>query len=464
MTRRRSWSMRFALGVSAVFVIGAITSGGVTYALQSRELEQRLRTDVKAMAEGLSRTALGGDRQDLVEQVEVQSRVWRDGTTLVSFIDGATHETIGNLRVKAPFEGPRLLVVGRDILSASANGGDDPDAYYAYGVRTPLGWVLAARDEAWVVDSGEVLLQTTAWGLGGALLLTIALAVVVARKNEGRLTHMEGVLDQIRTGHLGARIRDTARDDLGRIGEQVDATLDRLEASMGAVRQVSTDVAHDLRAPLSRLRMRLESRVLDSDLPEEIRREIGTALSDLDGVTHIFDAILRLARLQSGSIDRKMEAIDLGALASQVHEILQASAEDAGHILLLEVADGVTPARGDRELLIQAVVNLVDNALRHCPVPTRVILSVDRGATGAGPVLSVRDNGLGIPKGDRGRVLERFVRLDRSRSTPGTGLGLSLVAAIVDLHGGRLELLDAEPGLLVQMTLPPPDDDISKAL
>jgi len=456
--------MRFALVVSAVFVIGAITSGGVTYVLQSRALELRLQADVRALAEGLARTAQEGDRQDLIEQIDVQSRVWRDGATLVAFIDGATNETIGSLPVAHPFEGPRRLDVGRDLSIISPGGGDPPDAYYAFGVHTSFGWVLAARDEAWIVDSGEVLLQTTAWGLGGALLLTIGLAFVVARRNEGRLTHMEQVLDQVRAGHLGGRIHDRADDDLGRVGQQVDETLDRLEASISAIRQVSTDVAHDLRAPLSRLRMRLESCVLDPEVPPETQREIGTGLSDLDGITQTFDAILRLARLQSGSVGRK-EEVDLCALVREVHDILEASAEDAGHALVLEPSDRPLVVFGDRDLLSQAVVNLVDNALRHCPVPARVTVSVDveregegegeREREGGAPVLSVRDNGAGILPEDRARVLERFVRLDRSRSTPGTGLGLSLVAAIADLHGIRLELLDNEPGLRVRLVFPP---------
>ena len=449
MKRPLSWSMRFALALSAVFVIGTLSAGGVSYVLQSRDLARRLEADVQTMAESLARTAREGDRQDLEEQIEVQSRASRDAATLVAFIDAQTGKTIGDLHISAPFEGFRRLETGRDLVLGGPNPKDAPDAYYAFGVRTDLGWILAARDDAWIVDSAETLVQTTAWGLGAALLLSVVLAVLIARRNERRIARMERVLDAVGAGCFDLRIRERVDDDLGQLAARVDATLDRLEAGIDAVRQVSTDVAHDLRAPLSRLRMRLEPHALDAGLPAETRHEIGSALADLDGISQTFDAILRLARLQSGSVEHREEPVDLCRLVRDTYDIMEAPAEDAGHILRLELPQAPVVVTGDPELLSQALVNLLDNALRHCPAPARVLVSV--GVAEGAPLLAVCDDGPGIAPEDRARVLERFVRLDHSRATPGTGLGLSLVAAIADLHEATFRLDDNRPGLCARL-------------
>ena len=449
MKRPLSWSMRFALALSAVFVIGALSAGGVSYVLQSRDLAQRLEADVRAMAESLARTAREGDRQDLEEQIEVQSRATRNAATLVAFIDARTGRTIGNLHISTPFEGFRRLETGHDLSLHGAQGDDVPDAYYAFGVRTDLGWILAARDDAWIVDSAETLVQTTAWGLGAALLLSVVLAVVIARRNERRIARMERVLDAVGAGRFDLRIGERADDDLGQLAARVDATLDRLAAGIDAVRQVSTDVAHDLRAPLSRLRMRLEPHALDAGLPAETRHEIGSALADLDGISQTFDAILRLARLQSGSVEHREEPVDLCRLVRETYDIMEASAEDAGHALRFELPQTPVVATGDPELLSQALVNLLDNALCHCPAPAHIVVSV--GMAEGVPGLAVCDDGPGIAAEDRARVLGRFVRLDHSRATPGTGLGLSLVAAIADLHGATFRLDDNRPGLCARL-------------
>lgn len=455
MRRPLSWSMRFALAFSAVFVIGALSAGGVTYVLQSRELERLLAEDVRSLAESLARTAQNADRQDLLEQIDALSLSTRDAATLVGLVDGRTGEIHGNLRLSAPFEGPRRLETGQGISPVGPPAEDAPEAYYAYGIRTGLGTVVAARDEAWIAETGETLLQTISWGLGGALILSIALVLVIARRNERRIVAMEQVLEAVGSGRLDLRIRDDAGDDLARVAGRVDVTLDRLASGVAAIRQVTTDVAHDLRAPLSRLRMRLEPIALDAGVAEPTRHEIGAALAELDGISETFDAILRLARLQSGSVERREDPVDLCGLAREAHDIFEAAAEEAGDRLLLQTPPEPLIVSGDRDLLMQALVNLIDNALRHCPPPARIAIIAEPARGGA--ALSVRDDGPGIPAADRARVVERFVRLDRSRSTPGTGLGLSLVAAIADLHGAALDLSDNAPGLDAGIVFPSPD-------
>lgn len=444
-----SWSMRFALALSAVFALGTLTAGGLSYLLLSREMTARLSADVRATAETL---ALRTDAGDLQEQVRALVRSSRDGAALYAFVDPVSGLTTGSLHLAAPFEGARRLRVGSDLPVSAATGTGNAEAYLAYGIRTDLGWVIAARDEAWVSESGEILVQSMAWSLALAALLSMALAVAIARRNERRIARMERVLDAVGAGRLDRRIADDGNDDLAALAVRVDRMLDRLEAGVASIRQVSTDVAHDLRAPLARLRMRLEPQALSDDLPPATRHEIGSALMDIDAISGTFEAILRVARLQSGTVARRNDPVDLGALAASVHELLQATAEEAGHRLELVPSPDPVQVRGDAEMLSQALTNLVVNAIEHCPAPAKIRISA--GRDGDRPVLVVADDGPGIPEPDRARVLERFVRLDASRSVPGTGLGLSLVKAIADLHQAALRLDDNAPGLRVAMVFP----------
>ena len=453
MRRPLSWSMRFALALSAVFAIGTLSAGGLSDLVLSREMTARLSADVRSGAESLARIAATGDRTDLREQVLAQVRSSRDSASLYSFFDVGSGQAIGSLHVAEPFEGERRLIVGRDIPETAATGSESADAYLAYGIRTDLGWVITARDEAWVAESGEILIQTTAWSLVLAALLSMGLAVVIARKNERRIDRMDRVLDEVGEGRLDRRISDSGNDDLAALAARVDRMLDRLEAGVASIRQVSTDVAHDLRAPLARLRMRLERQALSSDVPTETRHEIGSALIDIDAISATFDAILRLSRLQSGTVAQRDESIDLASLAVSVHEILQAAAEERGHTLDLDLPTMPIEVQGDEDMLSQALTNLVANAVGHCPPPAHV--RIRAGLREARPFLEVSDNGPGIPEADRARVLERFVRLDASRSIPGTGLGLSLVAAIAALHRAELVLEDNGPGLRASLVFQP---------
>jgi signal transduction histidine kinase len=452
MKRPLSWSMRFALALSAVFAIGTLSAGGLSYLFLSREMTARLSADVRSSAESLAGIAATGDKTDLSEQIVAQARSSKDGANLYAFVDAGTGQAIGSLHFAAPFEGARRLQVGQDIPESDVTGTENAEAYLAYGIRTDLGWVIAARDEAWVAESGEILIQTTVSSLVIAALLSMTLAVIIARRNERRIDRMDLVLDEVGEGNLDRRIGDRGSDDLAALASRVDRMLDRLEGGVASIRQVSTDVAHDLRAPLARLRMRLEPQALSAEVPAETRHEIGSALMDIDAISATFDAILRLAGLQSGMVQRRDDPVDLAALAASVHEILQAAAEERGHTIDLDLSTMPIEVKGDEEMLSQALTNLLSNAIEHCPSPAAIRITV--GLRGEHPFIMFSDDGPGIPEADRGRVLERFVRLDASRSVPGTGLGLSLVAAISDLHQARLVLEDNAPGLRVSILFP----------
>ena len=442
--------MRFALMISGVFAGAAVLAGAIAFVLLSDELTGRLRDDVESMAKNLAYTLQNGGFQDFLEQIDAHSANARDGSSVAAFIDPAGQQIAGNFSPDHPFAGHRALRVGRDMALVEVPNGLVPTDYFAYGLQTNQGWIITGRDAEWVAETTEVLLQGTAWALGVALILSITLAVFIARRNETRIERFEDALVAVGAGAHDLRIADNGNDDIGRLASQVNRTLDQLEAGIAAIRQVSTDVAHDLRAPLARLRMRVEPHVLANETPPALRDDLGRALADLDGISATFDAILRLSRMQAGLVSLQVEAFDLAALVRDLAEMLAPSAEDAGHSFTVDLPLTAI-VHGDRDLIAQAILNLADNAIRHCPAPSDIRLTVTAGADRTLIVLT--DTGPGIPEADRARVTDRFVRLNSSRNTQGAGLGLSLVAAILRLHDTALRLSDNAPGLRAEFDL-----------
>lgn len=452
MTRSLTWSMRFAIAISTVFALAALAAGGLSYTMQSDEMLRRLEAEVRADTESLILDAANNDMQDLADQIAARVAVIHDSSTIIDFVPNGGLAPLGNASVSVPFEGVRRLSLGKELVLAVPPSSDLPEGYVVYGMHFPGGWIMTGRDDAWQREQTEILLSSFGWGLGLALLLSTAFAIFIARRTEARIRRMESVLEAVGAGRYELRILDGGEDDVARLAQSVDRALDRLEAGIDAIRQVSTDVAHDLRAPLARLRLRLEPFALDQDLPSNARREIGSAISDLDQVSETFDAILRLSRMQAGVVEIVRTPIDLSILCREIHEVVGASAEDMGHSLRIDMPERAMVA-GDRELLAQAIVNLLDNAMRHCPVPATINLTIRKQR--ARILLSVCDDGPGIPERELARVRERFVRLDRSRNTPGSGLGLALVEVIAKLHGARLTLENAKPGLCATLDFEP---------
>nr|WP_245218878.1 ATP-binding protein [Rubellimicrobium aerolatum] len=224
------------------------------------------------------------------------------------------------------------------------------------------------------------------------------------------------------------------------------------EASVAALRQVSADIAHDLRTPVSRIRLLLGD--LLARLPEagEEARIAGRAVEEADRAAAIFGALLQIAQVEAGTLRERFAPVDLQALAATVADIYGPVAEDGGHDLRLRLDPAPITVRGEKGLLQQAVANLVDNALRHTPPGSRIVLSVEVSQGRA--EVAVADDGPGVPTAERDAVLRRFTRLERSRTTEGHGLGLSLVAAVAALHEAELTLEDNDPGLRVRLIFP----------
>jgi len=316
-----------------------------------------------------------------------------------------------------------------------------------------------SEDQAYVVKIVRAL-----WG-AGALIIVLGLAggLLVSRNVSRSMGALNDVVAAVRNGDFDARatVRG-ARDEFDELSEGVNEMLDRLQRSMSGHRHAGDAIAHDLRSPLTRLRARLETAYLDVEAGKgDAQEALAQALDDTDGVLKTFSAVLAIARLQAAGQAPDQTLFDPGELAADLAELYEPTCEDKGLEFGAELAKNLQ-VRGNREFLAQALANLLDNAVKYTPVGGAIMLRVRRRSSGE-IEFSITDTGPGVPDEDRARVVERFVRLENSRSEPGSGLGLSLVAAVAEAHGGRLELSegpgkvgDMGPGLRVALILPRP--------
>jgi signal transduction histidine kinase len=310
-----------------------------------------------------------------------------------------------------------------------------------------------------------IVAQAAQWSLLVVVILGIGGGIFVARRVLQRIDAMTGTAQRIMAGDLSGRLPvGRSGDELDRLAENLNAMLERIEALMMGLKEVSDNIAHDLKTPLTRLRNRAEEALAKSGCEADYRTALERTIEESDGLIRTFNALLMIARAESGQARGNMDDFDAADVASGIHELYEPLAEDDGMILRLKTA--LAPLHGNRELISQALANLVENAIKYgkptaglqtqgalVSLETKQIL-IEARRDGDQVVISVTDHGPGIPEVDRKHAVERFVRLDSSRSLPGSGLGLSLASAVATLHGGELRLDDARPGLIATLTIP----------
>jgi len=284
-------------------------------------------------------------------------------------------------------------------------------------------------------------------------VLGIAGGFFVSSRVLKRIDAMTGTTNTIMAGDLSERLPVAGTgDELDHLADNVNAMLERIEALMGGLKEVSDNIAHDLKTPLTRMRNRCEQALRGAKSESDYRAALESTIAESDDLIRTFDALLMIARAESGHARDNMTEFDAAEIARDVCELYEPLAEEKGLALRVE-APLAAPVRGNRELVSQALANLVDNAIKYAgPEVSKINGAAAEIVLGAGSdgdriALSVADHGPGIPDADRGRVVERFVRLEQSRSQPGSGLGLSLASAVARLHGGELKLEDNHPGL-----------------
>lgn len=317
--------------------------------------------------------------------------------------------------------------------------------------------LLVGRDVAEKLRLRALLTEGIAWAAGASATIAIFGAWLLRRALERRLSPVYGTAEAISAGDLSRRVPLSDRqDEFDKLGTTMNAMLDRIAQLMEGVRGVSDAIAHDLRTPIARARTKLEEAQLSARDEAALHAAIEQGIADLDDIARIFQAVLRIAEVEAGARRAAFAPMDLTPPLRGIAELYEASAEASGQHLVTDLPDTLT-LTGDRDLLLQAVANLLDNALKFTPAGGTVRL--EAAADAGWILLSVADQGPGLPEADRARAGERFFRADAARSTPGSGLGLSLVRAVAALHGGGFALQDASadpaaPGLRVTLRLP----------
>jgi signal transduction histidine kinase len=425
----RSFALRAASVAALVMLVASLLGSGWIWQRAETALRTQLDLALAAEAESLIREYEALGLPGLMDQAAAYAR--RRGPVLV-LLQGPNGEALAG---RLPLAQPPLL---RGY--ATLEGTSDRPALRLLGAVLPGGAnLLVATALTPVEEAAASLAWTPPLVALAAAAVALLLGFLGARRLERRLASVGGAARAIMDGELARRLPVSGHsDEFDRLVETVNALLARIEALVAAQRQVTDDIAHDLRTPLSRLHQRLEVALAARRDPTADEAAFAAALEELDQVLATFAALLRIARVESGAARAAFAPVDLSALAATMAETYGAVAEEADRSLVTEIAPDIA-IRGDSALLRQALANLLDNALLHGGAHVALRLR-------PGPVIEVTDDGPGIPPEEREAVTRRFHRLEASRGTPGTGLGLALVAAAARLHGGVFRIEDGPEG------------------
>jgi hypothetical protein len=454
----RTTAFQLTLAYLLIFILFAVSLLGY-FALNTRRLitEQitnRVNVEVNVLREQYEQ---GGIRR-LVTIIDQRAR--RPSSNLLMVTTPTGEELAGNV---GSLEPGVLDHPGWFELSYRRADASDEAQHRALVqvVELPSGFrILVGRDLEERERIYAIIANAGRWSFALVVVLGVAGGFFVSRRVLKRVDAMSETAHTIMAGDLSGRLPIAGTgDELDRLAENLNAMLERIEALMRGLKEVSDNIAHDLKTPLTRLRNRCEQALRVTNRDADYRATLESTIAESDELIRTFDALLMIARAESGHARDNMADFDAADIVRDIGELYEPLADEKG--LALKVETPLTaPVRGNRELVSQALANLVDNAIKYAgPVTSKTNgataeIVIGAGAEGERIMLTVSDHGPGIPEADRGRVVERFVRLEQSRSEPGSGLGLSLASAVARLHGGELTFEDNHPGLKSIIALP----------
>ena len=414
-----------------------------------RLITEQITQTVDAEISGLSEQYnLGGIRRLVII---VDNRARRPGSSLYLVTTNAGESLAGNVGSLLPGILERTGWIETEYRRLDEAEGADHHALLRV-IQLPGGFrLLVGRDLEERERLYDVVLSAGKWSAAIVVVLGLVGGFFVARRVLRRVDAMTETTRSIMEGDLGERLPVAGSgDELDRLAVNLNAMLERIEALMHGLKEVSDNIAHDLKTPLTRLHNRCEEALRTATTEGEYRAALESTIEESDGLIRTFNALLMIARAESGQARDNMSELDAADVARGVGELYEPLAEEQGLSLIVEAPSAV-PVHGNRELISQALANLVDNAIKYAALANKAgnkaqTITVTAGTEGDRVLLSVIDQGPGIPASMRERVVERFVRLDQSRTVPGSGLGLSLVAAVARLHGGELKFEDNTVG------------------
>jgi signal transduction histidine kinase len=467
----RSTAFRLTMAYMVIFAIFAVGVLGYVAWNARRLIDDQIRSTIDAEIAGLSEQHRTGGLRRLITTVDQRSRA--PGASLYLVVTPFGEKLAGNVDTLPPGILDRPGEFEAPYSRAGEGEGEKARDSHRALIRVymlPGGFrLLVGRDLEERMRLRHIIRRAGGWSLLLVLTLGCIGGVVVARRVLARVDGMTDTARNIMEGDLQGRLRVAGTgDEFDRLALNLNAMLDRIGELMTGLRHVSDNIAHDLKTPLTRLRNRAEEALRSAGTKEEMRGALDGVIEEADNLIRVFNALLMIARLEAGQVRETMGPVDVSDVAADVGELYEPLAEDAGLSLQMQVAPGIS-ITGNRELIGQAVSNLIDNAIKYgapaqpaaegapvavAPAATPPVIRLSVTQDHGRALITIADHGPGIPAEDRARVLERFVRLDGSRTQPGFGLGLSLVAGVARLHRGELLLDDNGPGLKITLALP----------
>lgn len=440
-----SSQVRLALGLVAVFTTVNLASLGFAWMQLVENAEDQINANLKQQIAEFHSTR---SPDTLAALVASEAATTDPRNRIVVFVT-SSGQSFGNAQVE--LHDRQIDLKQRDGSQKLSDEG-----YVLRKKDVAQGVLIVGESRAPINEIKETLAGVLFLSILPTLALSLGAGVWMALVSAQRVRHIESTLAQMTRGDLSSRVPHADQnDDLSRIGVGINRMASAQDASMSALRQVSTDIAHDLKTPiqrifvlLTRLREHLATGTPETDL-------VDNALTEAERAASVFHSLLSIAQIEGGSAKARFDTVDLAEVLSTFLEIYAPVAEDSGHRLtMVRLPDAPAIVRGDRTLLGQLTANLIENALRHTTAGSTISLSVESDQQEI--LLVVSDDGPGIPEEERRNVLRRLYRLDRSRTTPGNGLGLSLCVAISELHEASLTLLDNNPGLRIEVVFSKP--------
>jgi len=443
----RSSPFRITAVLGLAFLLALLVAGSGVYLLIREELLARTDRMVEDTFDVIKQSYGENDLTDLTDLLSSHVRAAEGGNEIFLLQSLDQQRIVGNI---SKFNGPE----GWSNLSSAALGLAEGQGEYRVfaGAVGPYMLVVGISLEQ-TRELGALVLSTLAWIGGGLAVVIVSIGLILAGRGQKRLDAIAATMDRVAHGELDARIpRSYRNDDIDVLIGSVNDALDRLVALVEGMRQVSVDIAHELKTPLNRLAIAVSGAIEADAAGQPMGDLLAEAEAEAVQINTIFDAMLRIAQIESGARKARFTNVGLSGILENVAEAYDAVAVDHGHSLTLSLGDELGQVWGDRDLLMQAVANLVENAIRHCPPGARIRIEgrIEQGRPG----FVVADDGPGVPDDEMTRVFNRLYRVEKSRTTPGNGLGLSLVKAVIELHGGTIALANSHPGLMVVVSLP----------
>ncbi len=447
----RSAGLRFAVVYAALLAFSALSIAWFLWWSTAGLLNRQIEESIQADAENLSEFWRRGGVPGLILRIDERLTQNLDDDAIYLLVQGRDRVVAGNLE-----RWPPNVDVAGPFFEIQIQRGAVRSLSRVQRFDLPGDFrLLIGREVAVRVQLRNLLTDALLWALVIVVGVAMVGGLIVRNLFQGSIANVSATAAAIAAGDLTKRVKLSGRgDELDQLSEVINEMLDRIGRLMDGVRQVSNAIAHDLRTPITRARTRLEDAALHAETPDDLRAAIERATFDLDGVVAIFQALLRISEIEAGSRRASFAAVDAAPLLRDVLELYDVVAEEREVTLVLDIPDRL-PLFGDRALVQQATANLVDNALKFTPPGSTV--RIEGRTRPNGIEVTVSDQGPGIPAEDRDRAVERFYRGESARNTPGSGLGLTLVGAVAQLHGGSLRLEDAKPGLRATLVLPSGD-------